>query len=100
MKRSSLLDAVLVAAFLIGATAMMAFVRGTPESCPQANPSSVEGLFAPCLMAHRGDVRPPADIAALYLPPPPLRPGGTMVAKTPAPERDVETTGAVAPPKR
>jgi hypothetical protein len=97
MKRSSLLDAVLVAAFLISATALMAFVRGTPEPCPQASPTSVEGLFAPCLVASRGDLRPPADLAALYFPPPPIQPGGTMIARPPAAERDVEATGTVAP---
>ena len=96
MKRSSMLDAVLVTAFLIGATALMAFLRGTPAPCPQATPSSVEGLFAPCLIASRGDIRPPADIAALYLPPSPIQPGGTMVARTPAPD-DVDTTGTVVP---
>ena len=96
MKRSSMLDAVLVAAFLVGATALMAVVRGTPERCPEANPSSVESHFAPCLVAGRAEVRPPADVALLF-PPPPIQPGGTMVARTPAPERDVETTGAVAP---
>jgi hypothetical protein len=101
MKRSPMLDVVLVSAFLIGATAMMAVVRGTPERCPQATPSSVEGLFAPCLLASRGDVQPPADIAALYLPPSPVRPGATMIARNPAAhERDVEATGAVTPPKR
>ena len=77
----------------------MAFVRGTPERCPQPSPSSVEGLFAPCLVANRGDIQPPpADIAARYLPRPPIEAGGTMVAKTPAP--DVDTTGAIETPKR
>jgi len=99
MKRSPMLDAVLVAALLIGATAMTAFIRGAPERCPQASPSSVEGLFAPCLVAIRGDAQAPADMAALYLPPF-TQPGGTMVARTPAPARDVDTTGAVATPKR
>ena len=93
MKRSPMLDAVLVAAFLVGTTAIMAFVRGTPESCPQAAPSSVEALFAPCLAANRTDMQPPADIATLYLPRPTVQPGGTMLARDPA--RDVETTGAV-----
>jgi hypothetical protein len=100
MRRSSMLDAVLVTAFLIGATVMMAFVRGTPERCPQANPSSIEGLFAPCLVANRSDIRPPADIAGLTLPPPPIQPGGTMIARTPTPERDIDATGAVATPRR
>jgi hypothetical protein len=99
MKRSSMLDAVLVTAFLIGATAMTAFVRGTPERCPQANPSSVEALFAPCLAASRSDMRPPADVAALYLRALPVRSEGTMVARPSAPERDVETTGTLAPPR-
>ena len=49
---------------------MMSFVRGTPERCPQAAPSSVEALFAPCLAASRTDMQPPADIASFYLPRP------------------------------
>ena len=94
MKRSPMLDAVLVTALLIGATAMTAFVRGTPERCPQASPSSIEGLFAPCLVASRGDVRPSPDMA-LYLP---AERAGSMLARTPA--RDIDRTGAVATPKR
>jgi hypothetical protein len=95
MKRSPMLDTVLVAAFLVAATAMMAFVRGTPERCPQASPASVEGLFAPCLVADRRDVRPPAGIAGLDLPPLPIERGGTAVARQPTPGRDVEATGTV-----
>lgn len=90
MRRSSILDAVLVMAFMVGATAMTAFLRGMPERCPQPTPSSVEALFAPCLAAERRDV--PTDIAALYLPPPSAR-GGTAVATAPA--RDVDVTGSV-----
>jgi hypothetical protein len=93
MKRSPMLDAVLVTALLIGATAMTAFVRGTPERCPQPSPSSIEGLFAPCLVASR-DVRPSPDMV-LYLP---AERAGSMLARTPA--RDIDTTGAVATPKR
>jgi hypothetical protein len=95
MKRSPMLDAVLVAAFIVAATALMAFVRGAPERCPQASPASVEGLFAPCLVADRREVRPPTDIAGLDLPPPPIERGGTAVARQPAPSRDVEATGSV-----
>jgi hypothetical protein len=91
MRRSSILDAVLVMAFMVGATAMTAFLKGLPERCPQPTPSSVEGLFAPCL-AERRDASPPDDIAALYLPPPAAR-GGTAVATAPA--RDVDATGSV-----
>ena len=86
MKRSPVLDAVLVGALMIGATAMTAFIKGIPEACSQPTPASVESLFAPCLAAERQDRRPPADIAALYFPPPPLRPGETLVA-TPASPR-------------
>ncbi|HEX8165518.1 MAG TPA: hypothetical protein VF601_06980 [Beijerinckiaceae bacterium] len=96
MRRSSILDAVLVIAFMISATAVTALVRGVPEPCPKAMPSSVEGLFAPCLAMERRDLSGPADIAALYLPPPSAR-GGTAVAATP---RDVDVTGTVAEPKR
>ena len=92
MKRSSMLDAVLVTAVVVGATALMTFVHGTPRACPEASPTSVEGLFAPCLAASRADVRPPADIAWLYFP---SDPGGAMVARKPAVERDIETTGTV-----
>jgi hypothetical protein len=98
MKRSPMLDAVLVISFMIGATAMTAFVKGAPERCPQPTPTSVEGLFAPCLVAERRDLPPPADIAALYLPPPPIARGGTAVARSP--ERDVDVTGSVPEPKR
>jgi hypothetical protein len=92
MKRSSMLDAVLVTAFLVGATALMAFVRGTPDRCPQASPASVENLFAPCLAGSREDARAaPAEIAALDFPPPPIQP------RTPAPSRDVEATGSITP---
>jgi hypothetical protein len=91
MRRSSILDAVLVMAFMVGATAMTAFVRGLPERCPQPAPSSVEALFAPCLAAERPSLAPAADLAALYLPPPAAR-GGTAVATTP---RDVDATGSV-----
>ena len=85
-----MLDAVLVTAFVVGATALMTFV--TPRACPEASPTSVEGLFAPCLAASRADVRPPDDIAWLYFP---SEPGGAMVARKPAVERDIETTGTV-----
>lgn len=91
MRRSSILDAVLVMAFMVGATAMTAFLRGMPERCPQPTPSSVEALFAPCLAAERRDSSP-TDIAALYLPPPSAR-GGTAVATMPS--RDVDATGSV-----
>jgi hypothetical protein len=37
-------------------------------------------------------VRPPADIARLNFP---SEPGGAMVARKPAVERDIETTGTV-----
>ena len=66
MKRSPVLDAVLVGALMIGATAMTAFIKGIPEACSQPTPASVESLFAPCLAAERQDRRPPADTAALY----------------------------------
>ena len=99
MKRSPVLDAVLVGALMIGATAMTAFIKGIPEACSQPTPASVESLFAPCLAAERQDRRPPADIAALYFPPPPLRPGETLVA-TPASPRDVDTTGSVPQSRR
>jgi hypothetical protein len=91
MRRSSILDAVLVMAFMVGATAMTAFLKGVPEPCPKPMPSSVEGLFAPCLAAERRDL-PATDIAALYLPPPSAR-GGTAVATDRA--RDVDVTGSV-----
>ena len=97
MKRSPVLDAVLVMAFMAGATAMTAFVRGVPEPCPRPVPSSVEGLFAPCLVTERRDLSPPADIAALYLPPPslvPAAPAAPVVARSP---RDVDVTGSVEP---
>ena len=68
MKRSPVLDAVLVGALMIGATAMTAFIKGIPEACSQPTPASVESLFAPCLAAERQDRRPPADVAALYFP--------------------------------
>lgn len=97
MKRSPMLDAVLVIAFMVGATAMTALVKGTPEPCPKPAPSSIEGLFAPCLVAERRDLPPPAEIARLYLPPPPIAPGGTAVVRSP---RDVDVTGSVAEPKR
>lgn len=102
MKRSPMLDVLLVGAFLVGATAMMGFLRGTPERCPSPTPTSIEGLFAPCLVADRREIRPPSDIAALYLPPPPIERGGTAVATSPRPqpERDVEATGSVAAPQR
>jgi hypothetical protein len=74
-------------AFMVGATAMTAFLKGLPERCPQLAPSSVEALFAPVSRPSA-----PADLAALYLPPPP--PGGTAAATAP---RDVEATGSVAP---
>ena len=101
MKRSPVLDAVLVGALMIGATAMTAFIKGIPEACSQPTPASVESLFAPCLAAERQDRRPPADTAALYFPPPPppLRPGETLVA-TPASPRDVDATGSVTQPRR
>jgi hypothetical protein len=92
-----MLDAVLVIAFMVGATAMTALVKGAPEPCPKPAPSSIEGLFAPCLVTERRDFPPPADIAALYLPPPPITRGGTAVATIP---RDVDVTGSVTTPKR
>ena len=96
MKRSPMLDAVLVMAFMVGATAMAALVRGLPEPCPRPAPSSVEGLFAPCLATERRDPGSPADLAALYLPP--SASGATAVARAPA--GDVDATGSVAAPKR
>jgi hypothetical protein len=95
MKRSSMLDAVLVMAFMVGATALTALIRGVPEPCRTPAPSSVEGLFAPCLVTERRDLATPADMAALYLPPPPIAPGATAVARSPAP--DVDVTGSVEP---
>ena len=58
MKRSPVLDAVLVGALMIGATAMTAFIKGIPEACSQPTPASVESLFAPCL--GDGAAGPPA----------------------------------------
>jgi hypothetical protein len=98
MKRSPVLDAVLVGALMIGATAMTAFIKGMPEPCGQPTAASVESLFAPCLVAERQDRPTAADMAALYFPPPPLRPGDSAVAARPA--RDVDATGSVPQAKR
>jgi hypothetical protein len=103
MKRSNLVDVFLVAALLIGATALLGFVRGVPESCPKPNPSSVEALFAPCLAADREDsIR--TDMTAFdLLPPPPLRPGTVVAVRPPGAQpalREVEATGSLAQPKR
>jgi hypothetical protein len=98
MKRSAILDVVLVSAFLIGTTAVFALVRGVPGRCPGPGPSSVERLFAPCLVAEREEYgRLPGGVAAIDLPPFPLRPGPTAIADGPrgGPVADVEATGSL-----
>ena len=102
MKRSNLVDVFLVAALLIGATALLGFVRGMPTSCPKPNASSVEALFAPCLATDREDFNR-TDMAGYdLLPPPPVRPG-TAIAVAPTngepAARDVEATGSLGPDK-
>ena len=103
MKRSNLVDVFLVGALLIGATALLGFVRGMPASCPKPSPSSVEALFAPCLAADRQDFNR-TDMAGFdLLPPPPLRPGTAVAVRPqgePQPARDVDVTGSIAPAKR
>jgi hypothetical protein len=97
MKRSSILDVLLVLAVVISATALTAFIHNAPERCPQARPSSIEALFAPCLVANRNEIAPPRDIVRFDLPPPSLRRGETAVAAPPNPPvpLDVDATGTV-----
>ena len=98
MKRSRLVDVFIVAAFLIGATALLGFVRGLPASCPQPSARSIEGLFAPCLALDRQEIGP-GDMARLGLPPLPLAPGTTVAVAPPEPQQrpalDVDVTGSI-----
>ena len=98
MRRSGLVDVVLIAALLVGATALLGLIRGLPGACPKPGPSSVEALFAPCLATSREDMSR-ADLAGLdVLPPPPVRPGAAIAVAPPEQQRpalDVDVTGSV-----
>jgi hypothetical protein len=99
MKRSSLVDVFFIAALLIGATALLGFVRGMPGRCATPSPSSVEALFAPCLAADR-QALDGGDLARLDLPALPPTAPTALAAGRPRHGLDVETTGSIAPAKR
>jgi hypothetical protein len=102
MNRSPMLDVVLVSAVMVGATALLSFVVKVPEQCPKPDPSSVERLLAPCLVADRADIPSPADFARFDLPPPPFARGQTAIVtpREPSTPTDVEVTGSVPRPGR
>jgi hypothetical protein len=98
MKRSALVDGLLLAAVLLSTMSLFAFLREIPGECPAPSPSSVEELFAPCLAASREDFERPA-IAPVddprLAPLPPRAPVAADRSRIgPRPNLDVETTGS------
>ena len=98
MKRAALANAIVVAALLVGATALAGLVQGLPGRCPNPSSARVEALFAPCLAGDRQDAGRTTDLARYVFPPPPLQPGATipMGSDQDGPAIDVDVTGSIA----
>jgi hypothetical protein len=100
MRRSTLVDGLLLTAVLVSTMSLLAFLRDVPRECPAPNPSGVEELFAPCLAAGQDDARREAALgewARAGLAPLPPRQPIVADGRPPASQRDVEATGSIAP---
>jgi hypothetical protein len=100
MKRSALVDGLLLAAIVLSTLSLFALLREIPDECAARTPGSVEDLFAPCLASSREDFDRPAvgSVPDPRLNPlPPTVPITADRARTePRSTLDPETTGSTS----
>jgi hypothetical protein len=92
MRRSTLVDGLLLTAVLVSTISLFALLRAIPEECPSVNPASIEAPSAPCLVSDRAEFRPSTGAAEAGAPARPARP--VMTDSDREPDRDVESTGS------
>jgi hypothetical protein len=104
MRRSALVDGLLLTAVLASTMSLLVFLRAIPKECPDSNVSGIEEPAAPCLVSDREDFRriDPSARAGAGLINAPLRQNEPIALESgrAEPERDVESTGAIPPTPR